>query len=342
MTDLRILQPKRWLVASADRALIQQVRDALSKVEPEVAPLAAWRLKFGLLKLIETNALEREMRECLRDPGTGLRVHADIEPVLFDRLIESAVESGEDFRVGFNRLSAASVIDLLDELAKPDAWVMLAWVMSGRQRVPRLPCEPPCDDEHAQAFRAWADAYERALGPDGLAALHEAIVPDEVPPGDQEAATGADWRALELPVFEEGQWVRPEEAPQLLAAESDDATAWWVPRITWHGPTLGSSQKPSFQVRLLTRVSGGGHWTELKLELSQPAIRSSQGLKEVWLCPFLRPVIKVLMPEFQQSPTGACTCEAEILSASKADIDALIDALMRRPVTIHHRASPGQ
>lgn len=326
MDDLRILKPKRWLVTSGERALFEQVRDALSKVEPDTAPLAAWRLKFGLLKMVETNVLEREIRECLRDQGTGLRVYADVEPVRFDRLIESAVEPGEEFRVGFSRLSADSLTDFLDGLSEPDAWVMLAWIMSGRRTVPRLPCDPACDDEHAEAFRKWAYAYEQALGPDGLAAVDEAIGPDDEFQSDQAAAAGSDWRSLDLPNYEEGHYVTPERPPELMAAETNEGAAREVPLVTWHGPT--------FQVKLLSHVGRDSYSTALKMELRRPDI-AAKGQDEVWLRPYLRPVIKVRMPAFKSCGDGFSFAESELSQGPGDDIHALVKALTGRTVSVH-------
>lgn len=340
MDEKRVLKPMRWLIASTDGNLEDRLDQAIAG---HGSGLAAWRRDHGLIETIKPERLQEAMASSLRDTGTALRVHAQVEPTAFDRILESAVPGGEEFRVGFIRLASDSFASLLNELAKPDPWVKLAWLRSGRKTVPDF--GPGAGNlnrnrAHEQAFAVWAKRFEAALGSEGLAQLDELVSTDPLEDDmadagdvdgvdslqDQAPEADQDWRKLALPQLAEGRYVAPsaDSMALLSAASTDGRPADWPERVRWTLPDGHSQQQQESEVRLLSREN------RLKLELRQPVSAFTDAGLQVWLYPRLSRVIQLSLPApriERQNDRDWSVYELEVPRDLAPNPDRLVNAL---------------
>lgn len=233
------LIPEHWLLGSDDPTTRRQMEDLLSSAR---APMAGWRRNFGLVRTLETSDLEGEVAKLIETGCPCVHVLVDGGAPGLDLRLKAKAPPLERYRVVVRRFHDESKLRLVDELAGPDAWPLLAWHFDGRRSVPELPISPEFEAlarEHSSAFQAWASslseedrtAFDDLFGDDLPGHDNADPLDDQPQPGD-----GGQLPGLDLTV---GLWIPPVSMtmPAALAAQSDGAEPTWKEVCRWAGPS---------------------------------------------------------------------------------------------------------
>jgi hypothetical protein len=304
-----LLQPEQWLVASDNAASLSALLKLLSA---KPASMMAWRLNHGLVKLIDLESLKGAVAVALSKDAPLVHVHVNNHPeetaVLRQSLSMTAGGDDRALRLRVSEWNQADPKALLDELARPDSWVVLGWAHSADNCVPVLHAAaglPESEREHEQAFRTWAETEDAASL---LQTAHEL---DDVLA--ENAAIEAQWKSL-APQPEPGEeplliWRQPlpnraRSVPTqasnglfVLSATSEVSSSSSTAEIElarWNGVAARGPAKPAaaYEARLMSQSSGPYAQLRLELHLLNPSEwQYSTGL-QVWLFPFqMRPLL---------------------------------------------------
>lgn len=159
----KTLQPERWLLAASSVKLIDRLQAGVSNAaQRAVTPsFAAWRVQHGLVRCMSAESLASEIRSALDEACPAVHVHAWLPQDSLARAWAGAgLQGGEERLVDCHLWTDASQgvpAKIEDELARPDAWVELAWRLNNGGAFPVLAADgtPESAASYRQAFVAW-------------------------------------------------------------------------------------------------------------------------------------------------------------------------------------------
>lgn len=336
------LQPECWLLADMPDGwpvVLQQALEATC----QASPLAAWRYRYGLVRLVSDMSLPAALRAALNGGSPAVHVHSGLSKSgLQAQMLQAGVQSREHHRLEAHAWTSrpdgldALVTTLRAELTRPDAWAEVAWRMTEGASFPvlRVEADPARADDSAReyrtAFKAWRK--ERLLqGDSGSSPFaeddpleeyeDEAAVAmdgddddeDDFPADDQRHATVAD----HLPPGFFGTVpdvpVRLPEGLRADGATGDSAT--WYDLLTWKGSARSADGSTGCAYTL--RLQGQGlsanqePWSGLRIAIDwAPADRSRAVTRRhrVCLMPHLRvPALVVIESHERHANVDAAT-----------------------------------
>ena len=147
---------EQWLLASDDDARRQAL---LQQLQACPAPLVAWRLRHGRVRLLPCGGLHQALAQALGEGAALVHVHAELSAAQLLRLADSAAAAGQARRVLRHPGPLSASPELLQALANPDTLVALALDYHGLDASPPLQVPgagPQAAQAHVQAVDRWA------------------------------------------------------------------------------------------------------------------------------------------------------------------------------------------
>lgn len=229
--DLQAAAPttpaERWILALADPTRSPW----LERLQRHEAPLARWRLKHGLVRVVSGGQLPAAVQTALAAGAPQVHVHSTLGYQATAAAC-AVPDAATAYRMDVRLLDEERPTDaqaLLGALARPDPAVLAHHLLGGRQHWLLHPHEG-C----LQALQAWGHGFEAEVG---AGTLDDLFAPSAMPDVSDPPVGGAGWRALNLPQqafsdFDAGlarqasnDWLQP------LAAGSRDSgsrTRWKI------------------------------------------------------------------------------------------------------------------
>lgn len=304
--DDHALVAERWLLASDDANRLFALPTALARAADQ-SPLLAWRLRNGLVQRLPLKALPEKLAEALASGASGVNLWADMEADALDSLVWRQVPVARQPQVAWQPWPAAAGGataaagdnsdgvadadgDLLQALARPDAWAEVAWRLNGCEQPPPLVVRPGADAQaqradHAAAFSQWVDAQWQGLDAAAVAdakARDDVRVEPDLPLADQPMPEAV--RSINGPVLEPALPVRVGARIGRVmglraAAAAGGASVSWTVLHTWEGVALkhrhGHAAAPTYLVTLQGDGAPDGPHAKLRVRVLLQ--------KEVWL-----------------------------------------------------------
>jgi len=251
-TTHNTLSPERWLLAVDAPAQAQALQQALA-AEASTPTFAGWRLQHGLVQFVAADALAAALRQALDDGCPAVHLHSTLADEVLDTALRAAELAAHEGRLVELQTWATDPEALLPhlqaELARPDAWVEVAWRLNSGVSFPVLavPGHPGSEAGYRAAFRAWR-AERLRLGDSGLSPFEDEDDLEEASPPEPAIKSQFDDEVEGeplpgLPVLAYGQVpvaVFRAQAGSLgvmRASASSDASQW-LDVATWCGHTL--------------------------------------------------------------------------------------------------------
>ncbi len=147
-----------WLIASDDKSRLSALWTDLTQSESK---LTAWRAKHGQVSLMPIATLAAAVVEALATRSACVHVYADMTDGL-DQLMR-VVEPVDEHRLTACLWPRDATPALLDELSRPDSWVILAWLRNDGLSEIIVPLTSLDGDshstiEHQEALKRWVQA----------------------------------------------------------------------------------------------------------------------------------------------------------------------------------------
>ena len=348
MNTHHTLQPERWLLAVSDLAQAQAIQQALAS-QADAQGLSGWRLRHGLVHFVGEDKLPDALREALDEGCPAVHLHTTLaEDALAGALLAARLAAQENRLVDLSHwdADAAELLPCLQaELARPDAWVEVAWRLNNGASFPALavPGQPGSQASYREAFKLWR-AERLRLGDSGASPFEDE---DDVPytePIDEAHESLADieddaglFEPGDRPMFGYGQAVPvvPPGRPAtggMMHASPGGADVRWLDVTTWQGHTLaaGGGGKWAFTLRLQRLVmSAEGPWLGAQIviewdpDIAAQAVRHSH---RICLLPRLqKPVLLTL---------EAGSTKAQVKGIPQSRLSTWPQALEGTPLTL--------